>query len=197
MPPPVNEPQMSEVKQQAIDWLVRLRSDNLSESEMVAFAEWLAYDHSRSEVFTAAEALFNDMVQAAKQPAFSTESATVAKASKAEGIVAPLKTKPAPRSTRWLAYSLALAAAWLFAVILVIPEQSHLFNNYLSDYHTQTGELRDIQLADGSHVLLNTNTAVSVDFSGSLRQITLHHGQRQASLSPKMPCARLKSLPMA
>jgi transmembrane sensor len=70
-----------------------------------------------------------------------------------------------------------LAAAWLLAVILVIPQQSHLLDNYLSDYHTETGELREIQLTDGSRLLLNTNSAVSVEFNESIRQITLHHGQ--------------------
>ncbi|MEQ1635174.1 MAG: FecR family protein [Methylococcales bacterium] len=178
MPLPPNEPQMSELTQQAIDWLVVLRSDTLSDSEIVAFAEWLAYDHSRSEAFAAAENLFGDMVQAAKQTTVSPERVDVANepTEKTPNQIL-FKNKPAARYRRWLTYSLGLAAAWLFAVILVIPEQSHLFNNYLSDYHTQTGELRDIPLADGSHILLNTNSAVSVDYSGSLRQITLHHGQ--------------------
>ncbi len=61
-----NEPQLLELKQQAIDWLVRLRSDDLSDGEMYAFADWLSQDHAHSSAFAAAENLFNDMVVAAK-----------------------------------------------------------------------------------------------------------------------------------
>ena len=245
-----NEPPISELKQQAIDWLVRLRSDDLSDGEMYAFADWLSQDHAHSEAFAAAENLFNDMVSAAKSPVASAETqaessepqkntlvnnelqqcqapspagrlawmqeveqrrsscregggddcmdaggrathGAVAEENKISNLHHPhpnllpqgrksrnLGRYPSSkRYTRWMAASLALAAAWLFAVILVIPQQSHLLDNYLSDYHTETGELREIQLADGSRLLLNTNTAVSVDFKDSIRQITLHHGQ--------------------
>ena len=44
----------------------------------------------------------------------------------------------------------------------MLPKQVHILNDYLSDYHTKTGEQRNIELADGSLILLNTNTAVSV-----------------------------------
>ncbi len=179
-----SESQISELKQQAIDWLVRLRSDDLSDGEMYAFADWLSQDHTHSEAFAAAENLFNDMVNAAKSPVSNAEIPTesnevqktppVNSARKQKQLIRRPSSK---RYTRWLAYPLALAAAWLFAVILVIPQQAHLLDNYLSDYHTKTGELREIQLADGSRLLLNTNSAVSVNFNESIRQITLHHGQ--------------------
>jgi transmembrane sensor len=180
MPFSADEPQLSELKQQAIDWLVRLRSDDLSDGEMYAFADWLSQDRAHAEAFAAAENLFSDMVLAAKSPVANAETQAEANIPQIKSLVNPVRPtrRPFPkRYTRWLAAPLGLAAAWLFAVILVIPSQSHLLDNYLSDYHTTTGELREIQLADGSRLLLNTNTAVSVDFTESIRQITLHHGQ--------------------
>jgi len=171
-----NEPQLPELKQQAIDWLVRLRSDDLNDGEMYAFADWLSQDHAHSEAFAAAEKLFNDMASAAKSQAASAETQTESSEPQKKNFANPQLARR-KRYTRWLAASLALAAAWLFAVILVLPRQSQLFDNYLSDYHTETGELREIQLADGSRLLLNTNSAVSVDFTEPMRQITLHHGQ--------------------
>jgi transmembrane sensor len=89
-------------------------------------------------------------------------------------------SRPRPSSKRylrWMVSTVALAAAWLFAVIFVIPQQAQLLDNLLSDYHTETGELREIQLTDGSRLLLNTNSAVSIKFNESVREITLHHGQ--------------------
>ncbi|MCK9396380.1 MAG: FecR family protein [Methylobacter sp.] len=227
MPSSANEPSIPELKQQAIDWLVRLRSDDLSDGEMYAFADWLSQDHAHSSAFVAAENLFNNMVLAAKSPVPGAEEQAessqpqkkILANNELQRCQAPSpageswderdKTNnlyhPHPsllpqgrRSrqlcrylsskhyTRWMTASLVLAAAWLFAVILVIPQQSHLFDDYLSDYHTETGELREIQLADGSRLLLNTNTAVSVDFKNSIRQITLYHGQASFTVAKDM-----------
>ncbi len=175
------------LRQQAIDWLVRLRSDDLGETEIVAFADWLAQDHTHSEAFVEAESLFDNMVLAAKNPAFDAQ--TQADSRDRENAVANsvehrAKHPSARRTTlRWMVTSLALAAVWLFVVMLVIPTQSHLLNNYLSDYHTETGELREIQLADGSHILLNTNSAVSVEFKASVRRVILYHGQARFAVA--------------
>ncbi len=171
------------LKQQAIDWLVRLRSDDLGETEMVAFANWLAQDHAHSEAFAAAENLFDELVLAGKGAAFDANKQDDSEQEIENVVISPRKLgskRVGERVTvRWLVYSIALAAVWLLIVILrlQIPPQSQMLNHYLSDYHTKTGELREIQLSDGSHLLLNTHTAVSVDFNASLRQVTLHHGQ--------------------
>jgi transmembrane sensor len=150
----------------------------------------LSQNHAHSEAFATAEKLFNDMVGAAKSPVASAETQTESSEPQKRTLANPVSEHQQlarrRRYTRWLAASLALAAAWLFAVILVIPQQSHLLNDYLSDYHTETGKLREIQLADGSRLLLNTNSAVSVDFKDSLRQITLHHGQASFTVAKDM-----------
>jgi len=49
--------------------------------------------------------------------------------------------------------------------------------DFFSDYYTGTGEFRDVELSDRSRLLLNTNSAVSVNFSDDARRIKLHHGQ--------------------
>lgn len=168
------------LRQQAIEWLVLLRSDDFGEKEMVAFASWLAEDHTHSEAFAAVEKLFDDMALAAVKPVPDTQTqlnfdepeVTFAHLLKLRSSRASVK-----RVLSWMTASLALAAVWLFMVTLVIPPQSHLLNNYFSDYHTDTGELREIQLADNSRLLLNTNSAISVDFNSQLRRIFLHNGQ--------------------
>ena len=198
--PPISPNLM--LRQQAIDWLIRLRSDDLNEAEIMAFADWLALDHEHSAAFAAAESLFEDMVQAVKTPAPVKkpdvgESSTTQVNHLAPKLVALNPAKPFPSKTRtpvhasiarpsaarWIAASVAIAAAWLFAVTLVIPSQSRLLDNYFSDYHTATGELREIQLADGSHLLLNTDSAVSVNFNTTLRRISLHHGQARFTVA--------------
>ncbi|NOS75672.1 MAG: DUF4880 domain-containing protein [Methyloglobulus sp.] len=214
--------------QEAIDWLVKLRDESLSEADSHAFADWLTQDIAHAEAFAKAERLFDNMVLAAQLPLSATtnnsketrnkllsptvrqafmplrvhrernqsitvrpESAPQALPSVVEGLNQNaqigqnhlVKTSPQRNYRPWLAIPFALAAAWLFAVTLVLPSQSHLIDRYFSDYHTNTGEIRDIQLADGSHILLNTDTAVSVDYQTNKRQITLHHGQARFTVA--------------
>jgi transmembrane sensor len=179
--------ELPELTLQAIEWLVRLRSDDMSEAETHDFADWLSEDILHAEAFADAEDLFRNLTVAALSPRVT--SSIRVEPNKTNALQNNTHAVPAPinKSTNrfnssalikgWLALPLALAAAWLFAVGLVLPKQAHLLDDYLSDYHTNTGEVREVQLADGSRLLLNTNTAVSVEYQASLRQIILHHGQ--------------------
>ncbi|MBD8494805.1 FecR domain-containing protein [Pseudomonas syringae] len=47
----------------------------------------------------------------------------------------------------------------------------------LAQYRTAVGEQRDLQLADGSVIKLNTDTALDVDFNARQRQLTLRAGE--------------------
>ncbi len=184
MPTYPNEPNLPELNQQAIDWLITLRADKISDEDMHGFADWLSQDAAHAAAFAEAEDTYNDMIDAGKSLRQKLSNAVDAPNTKPVEAIAPVitvnmaKTRKQPHHTkRWLAIPLALAAALLVAVLGVMPQQAHLFDAYLSDYHTGTGEQRDIQLTDGSHLLLNTNSAVSVDYQDAIRLITLLHGQ--------------------
>jgi transmembrane sensor len=165
------------LQDQAIDWLVKLRDDQLDDRDLDDFAEWLGQAPEHGEAFAVAEQLFNDMVSAACAPA-PTETASSAVQASVAAKVIPLARRTAKSAKpSWLAPAIGIAAAWLLAIGLVMPKQSHPFSDYFSDYRTQTGELREIQLSDGSRLLMNTNSSISVDFDTNSRHIVLHHGQ--------------------
>ncbi len=174
MPQPEINAQQPDLMEQAVDWLVRMRSGNLSDLETHDFADWLSQDPEHAAAFAKAEDFLSEMVAAVKLPR-PVENAPKPN----DGIPneQPLTNSPRKTVKPWLAIPLAMAAAWLVAVGLVLPKQSSLLDNLLSDYHTQPGEIREIKLADGSHLLLNTNTAVSVDYEATQRLVALHHGQ--------------------
>lgn len=180
-----DETKLPKLKQQAIEWLILLRTHDISEADTEAFANWLSEDARHAEAFAKAETTFNDMAIAALSPRVTAPANKPIRKldtlSRAETAM-PQKANPAI-SPRWLAIPLTLAASWLFAIILVLPKQSNLLGAFLSDYHTGIGEQQSIQLADGSLMLLNTHTAVSVDYGESLRHITLHHGQAQFTVA--------------
>ncbi|MBK1838759.1 FecR domain-containing protein, partial [Azospirillum sp. YIM B02556] len=69
---------------------------------------------------------------------------------------------------------LALLAAGLAAAAVFGPA---MLDRLGSDYSTASGERRVVTLADGSQVQLNTDSAISVDFSGSGRRVTLRRGE--------------------
>lgn len=50
-----------------------------------------------------------------------------------------------------------------------------------ADYRTATGERRELNLADGTRLMLNTATAVGVQFSAIERRIELLHGEIQVA----------------
>jgi transmembrane sensor len=190
MPSPTRAAKLPELMQQAIEWLVLLRSGEISDAETHAFADWLSQDIAHAQTFAKAEDLLNDAAIAAQCPRViataiddtgkSNPNLQVLPAVNPTKANRPYSFKP---NFRWLALPVSLAAAWLFAIFLIVPEQSHWFDDTLSDYHTRTGELQNIRLADGSQIILNTNTAISVDYSGSFRRITLHHGQAQFTVA--------------
>jgi transmembrane sensor len=185
-----NDKPLPDLTEQAINWLVRLHADDLSDEETCAFADWLSQDVSHTAAFAEAEDLFKDMVTVGE--VLSARSTAVVdpgqtKASRAMGngirLKPPANNKKPQKLRHWLAWPIGLAAAWLFAVLLVMPRQAHWLDAFLSDYHTQTGEQREIQLADGSRLLLNTNTAVSMNYQDEIRLIKLHHGQARFTVA--------------
>lgn len=176
MPPQSDSADRTRLRDEAINWLIRLRSEELSDAEMTAFANWLAEDYHHSEAFAFAEDLFDDMRQAAlTTPPIAEPSLPHPQ----------LPSQNSRRRThrRWLRLSLASAALWLLAVILIIPDQSHPLQRLLSDHHTGTGEIREIRLSDGSQIQLDTNTAVSLQFDAEHRRIVLHHGRARFSVA--------------
>ena len=176
MPVPDDESELSPLQQQAIEWLMLLRTHELTESETRDFADWLSQDISHAAAFAEAETLFNTMTQVAHLQRPGSPSPPEQDSSRTSVPSATPQTRKR-HPFYWLALPLGLAAAWLFAMTMVLPEQSNLWSDILSDYHTGTGEQRSIALSDGSRILLNTNTAISVDYRTSIRQIVLHHGQ--------------------
>lgn len=55
---------------------------------------------------------------------------------------------------------------------------------WMADYRTAIGERRQVQLADGSVLWLNTNTAVNIRFDAGQRQIELRHGEIMVTTHP-------------
>lgn len=138
---------------EASGWFFRLRSEDAGPDDFKAFECWLAADPAHAEAFEVVRRMFEELEPAAKA----------------------LAGKPARKTL--LRPMLATAAVVVIATVLVSYWQPDWLQGMYSDYHTGTGEQQHITLADGSKLLLNTGSAINVDFAGNSRRIDLLHGE--------------------
>jgi len=88
--------------------------------------------------------------------------------------VAPAKSK-SPLSTQT---KVLLGMLLLIGGIYWLP-----FSEWLADERTATGEIRRIELADGSSITLDSNSAVDIIFDRQQRRIKLHSGRLLAEVA--------------
>ena len=147
-----------------MQWQAILSSDLLSDRQSRAFEIWLAEkpEHAAAwqsindfwtglDELTLADISDHDSVQVLERPPLQIP-----------------KARP-----RYLNTGLAIAASLLLTLGLFYQQLEF----YLADYRNSVGRQQQITLADGSGILLNTASAVSVDFSAQRRTVTLHDGE--------------------
>ena len=77
-----------------------------------------------------------------------------------------------------------MALSALALVILLSYQLPVHYQNWQSDYHTAPGKQLIVALDDGSRLTLNTDTALTVDFSDKQRHIELLRGEAYFQVSP-------------
>lgn len=169
---------LTAAKQQAVHWLIRLNAGDLSEQETQAFADWLSQDYRHSEALAAVEQVFQDMTTVATLETRAAPALSIPRDAPGAELVAFGRHRLGGWSNTIFAVKrLAIAAALLLAVSAVSPLGSRWLDSCRSDYRTATGEQREIELVDGSRLLMNTDTAVSVDADATVRRLKLYRGQ--------------------
>lgn len=155
---------------EALDWLVRLEAGGeVDEATHVQFDIWLRTASSHQKAWDEVSCLWADpeMLVAAQQLETHLSQQPV-----------PLEAARQKSRARRPFFSYALAAA---ACVLVTVASSHLAMQILprlfADYTTVAGERREISLPDGSRMILNTDSAVALDFSGNERGVRLIEGE--------------------
>lgn len=142
---------------QALAWLNRLQSPDITAAEEKAFAEWLECDPSHQRAYIQAEALWQN------------EGAVAAHAAKQS-----LRTRDAAaRKWQWPALWIAspLVTACVLAVFLFLrPAGPEL-------YFTPEGERQTFTLADGSQLVLQPNSRITVALSSHKRELELQQGE--------------------
>lgn len=153
-------PQLSAAELQAISaaarWYARLRSGSQTEQEQQAWHQWLAADLLHREAWTRMQQVGEQMAAV-------------------PGRLAAPTLRGASHSRREVLRGLVLVAA--AGSLGALGWRSETAQNLLADYRTEVGERREVRLADGSSLLLNTDTSVNVRFDGQQRVLELLWGE--------------------
>ncbi|PCK09589.1 MAG: hypothetical protein COA42_03520 [Alteromonadaceae bacterium] len=154
--------------QQALDWLVRLQSPELDKASEAEFFQWLAKSPGHQAAYIKAESLWQ-------------RGAVMSQVRVPEAKAAPWRILGIARA--WFDLtglqqggvfaSVCVAGMVLFASVQYGSSNPMEFESYQTAY----GEQREVTLSDGSIILLNTDTSVSVSYSDDLRQISLNRGE--------------------
>ena len=151
---------MSKIRanQAAAAWVARLHSDSRTQGDLEAWRGWMDEDARHREAFAAATTAWE-----------------------ASGAVAPLgERRPQARDTtrRGLTIGAAAAAMGVAATAwLSTPRATQRFT-------TGVGELRRLRLADGSRVILDTQSSLDIALASERREITLWTGRAHFDVAP-------------
>lgn len=146
------------VLQEAAKWFAVLQSGSASPGERQAWNAWL------------------------EQPEHAQAWAKVERIS---GQFQPLVTDAAGRTAGAMLHSrqpnrrqaLKVLSVLCGGAVLSLAGGSLPWRQWTADERTAVGEVRDLRLADGSQLWLNTDTAVDIAFDASARSLALYRGE--------------------
>lgn len=145
----------------AEDWVVRLGRPEVSPRTLEAFEAWLDDDPRHLEDYSALKAVACD--SQALRAEFVGDLNLIPRAA---------KTRRRPRAV-WLIPALGgMAAAAL--VVVIWPARDPMAG--ATTYQTAVGEIREVALADGSRVTLDTATTLRARLDGPVRRVALDKG---------------------
>lgn len=158
---------VARILDEAADWLVRWHDQGMTEAEHADFERWRARSAAHRQAWSRAELLMGRLGDLPRDWAMPVLDRTVrhARPSRRQ-VVAKLAALLAVAPAAWLGWQVAGEQGWT------------------ADVRTATGEQRRLTLADGSRLLLDTDTAVDIVFDSSQRTLYLRKGAISIETAP-------------
>lgn len=159
------EHDMETVQQQAEHWFARLRSEGRSAAEHRDFDAWLAADAAHASAYAQTERLWNKLGDLSDDVELKRARHAARRA--------------AQNSMRRTARRRHLAIAASFVGVLIVALSFWFMGDHSTTqrYTTAHGEQRSVMLADGSRVMLNTDTVLDVKLGARVRSVHLMQGE--------------------
>lgn len=157
------------VLREAAEWLATLQSGDAREEDYAGCRRWREQDARHEQAYRKVESLWQRFDGLNEEDAAAT---TV------NAVLAGERRRHRLRNSGVLAV-LFTALVGLGTFTDTLPGR-----HMLADYHSGVGELRRIDLPDGSELLLNTDSAVDLAYSDGERRVHLRQGELWVDVSP-------------
>ncbi|MCA6108690.1 FecR family protein [Bradyrhizobium cenepequi] len=154
-----------ELQREALDWLRRLTSGEVTSTDIEALDRWRAQSRAHRRAFARANLLW-DVLEPVAREGGKRRPQTV------------LPSRPLGRRAFLTGTAAAAAAAGLAYVAIQPP--LHLWpaiSELTADYRTATGERREVSLASGVTVEMNTRTSLAARGADRAHRVELISGQ--------------------
>ena len=161
------------LQDEAIGWLVELRSGETSESQKRDFARWLAADARHQSAWQRlGQAVDHSFGQLDTAGGALAVEQTLARAACKHG-----QRRQFLRGALCLAGT-AVGASWLLRGSPFMPD-------WPADLHTATATRGRFTLLDGSELVLDARSSADVDIGSAHRKVILRQGQLLVSIAPQ------------
>ncbi|MHC1548061.1 FecR family protein [Phyllobacterium sp. K27] len=156
------------IADEALEWFARLQTGGRDPAVVGEFEAWLAADPRHSVEFRKLQAIWgsSELEGAAKR---------VGRQLKRPGGSILSRGEKQSFQGRWTVGVAGLAA--MLIVLIFVHQLPMLMLQWRADYISETGKQTTVTLPDGSTMILNTDSAASIDFDGSRRNVTLLQGE--------------------
>ena len=180
---PTRTPDSEALLDEALDWVVRLKTGEPTRADVEALQRWRGQSVEHEEAFRAAARLFRNAGTAASELA-DEQGATAAGFQSLRGV---RERSPVLGRRAFLGGAIAASAAGYFVVYPPLGLWPSL-GELSADYRTSKGEQRKVVIAPDLSLELNTQTSIALRSSQGDTQIELISGE--ASVAAKLAPSR-------
>jgi transmembrane sensor len=168
-------PRQDQRYDEASEWIAKLDRD-LSGAEQQDLREWMSDKYNRAVLLEMAK-LWDQMTVLSRLSDLVPEPATQPRRSPGFALAAAASVLVTVLATIWLASSLDLVNVPDAGPVVSAKQMD-------ADYETAIGEQSTVSLADGTQVVLNTNTRIGVKYTDQYRLVTLTRGEIHVQVAP-------------
>lgn len=157
------------VLDEAAEWLMRLHDSAATDADRRACERWRQSHPDHARAWARAELLMNKfggLPSALAMPSLARPAGVGVGAGGRRAAIGRLAALLAAVPAGWLGWQLASERGWT------------------AEHRTATGERRELRLADGTRLVLNTASAVDVRFDAAQRLVVLHAGEILITTAP-------------
>ena len=165
------------LRDEAVAWLVRVQSDAATADDWAALTDWLEGSDARLAAFEDAELILADLDRRKDEIAEALPPPP-------PNVVAFPERAPPPRRRIWVGGAIAAS----LAILIGGPALWKASQGELATYETRPGEIREIGLADGSHITLDGGSKLTVRLGWRARRVEM--GLAQASFDVAKDASR-------